>query len=202
MYFCYEVPNNAPKRIRFEEERIIPRFSYDELYYQKPKSLLNKEGQFFVNISEKSPYVKELVRQAQNLNLTVSGDGTAKTGKNLGDIRNAEKGDQITFGTSSRFDVNWIARDQYFCQKQYAPVYDIVKDWNNVEKAMKEFAAKKKEAQLPCGTNVRFHSRFMVVDGQVIPYNQHKIVVEMPAIALRELICELSVINVKVIRNW
>jgi len=201
MILCYNIPNNAPKRIRFEEEIVLPRFTYDELY-QRPKPLLNEKGQFFVSISEKTPYVKELVRQAQNLGLTVSGDGTAQAGGKLGDIRNAEKGDQITFGTSSRFDVNWIARDQYFCQKGYAPVYDIVKDWNKIEKAMKAFAEKKQLLKLSNGSDVQFHSRFMVVDGRVTPYNSHKLVVEMPVVQLREILCELEVVNVRVIRNY
>jgi hypothetical protein len=124
------------RRINFEPEFRLPVYSFETLYEKKEADLLNNKGQFFVHVSEKHPYVKELVRQAQNLNLTVSGDGTAPVKGS--DITQVQKGDQITFGSSSRFDVNWTKRNQYFCQKGYAPVYDIVKDWNKIEKAMKQ----------------------------------------------------------------
>jgi hypothetical protein len=186
------------RRIRFEDEFVLPRFTARELY--KQNDLLGNNGQFGVFVSEKTPYVRELVRQAQELGLTVSGDGTAPV--KGGDIREVAKGGLITVGTSKNFDVNWIKRDGYFTSKKIAPVYDIVKDWNKIEKAMKQFADQKKSVNLNDGTTVRFHSRFMVVDGKVIPYDRNKIVVEMPAMILRDLICELEVINVRVIRNY
>jgi len=206
--------------IRFEDDFVLPSYSLDTLYdyrapddfrydynrtpYRAPKprptSLLNNQGQFFVNVSEKAPYVKELVRQAQNLNLTVSGDGTSPV--RGGDITQARKGDQITFGSSSRFDVNWTKRDQYFCQKGFAPVYDIVKDWNKIEKAMKQFANDKRSIRTTDGTNVRFHSRFMVVDGKVIPYNRNEIAVIMPAQVLRDLVCEYELVAIRTLRQY
>ena len=103
-------------RIRFEEEFVMPDFSMASLYKQPKPDLLNNKGQFFVYMSEKTPYLKELVRQAQNLNLTVSGDGTAPV--KGGDIRQAKVGDVLTIGSSTRFDVNWAKRDQYVCQKR------------------------------------------------------------------------------------
>lgn len=188
------------RRINFEEELVLPNFTLAALYREKPENLLNNKGQFFVDLSQKQPYLRELVKQAQDLGLTVSGDGTAPV--KGGDIRQAEKNSIISFGSSSRFDVNWMRRDQYACKSGVAPVYDAVKDWNKIEKAMKQFADKKKAINLQDGSVIRFHSRFMVIDGKVVPYEKNRIVVEMPAAALRELLYEIDVINVKVIRNF
>lgn len=188
------------RRINFEPEYRLPNFTLAQLYREEEEKLLNNKGQFFVNISEKSPYVKELVRQAQNLNLTVSGDGTAPT--KGGDITQAQKGDQITVGSSTRFDVNWTKRDQYFCQKGYAPVYDIVKDWNKIEKALKQFADQKKKLNTISGNDIRFHARFMVVDGRVVPYNKQEIAVLVPVETLRDIMFQYDILTVKVIRNY
>lgn len=190
------------RRIVFEPEFRLPVYNLTTLYaeQEREKSLLSNNGTFGVQVTEKHPYVKELVRQAQNLGLTVSGDGTAPV--KGGDIREVQKGDQITFGTSSRFDVNWIKRDQYFCKKGIAPVYDIVKDWNKIEKAMKQFADEKKNLSLSNGQNVRFHTRFMVVDGQVIPYKRNEVAVLMPVQTLRLICEEYDILTIKVIRNY
>lgn len=188
------------RRINFEPEYRLPNFTLAQLYRVEEEKLLNNKGQFFVNISEKSPYVKELVRQAQNLNLTVSGDGTAPT--KGGDITQAQKGDQITIGSSTRFDVNWTKRDQYFCQKGYAPVYDIVKDWNKIEKALKQFADQKKKLNTVNGNDIRFHARFMVVDGRVVPYNRQEIAVLVPVETLRDIMFQYDILTVKVINRY
>lgn len=193
------LPYNA-RRIRFEDDFVcFPNFTLVELH-RRENDLLNNKGQFFVQVTEKDPYVKRLVEKAQDLGLTVSGDGTAPA--KGGDIRQVRKGDQITFGSSSRFDVNWTKRDEYFCGKGYAPVYDIVKDWNKIDKAMKQFAEQKRSLNLNNGTNIRFHSRFMVVDGKIISYDRNRILVEMPAATLRGLLDEIEVINIRVLRTY
>ena len=190
------------RRISFEPEYRLPNYTMATLYREQEEKLLNNKGQFFVHISEKSPYVKRLVEKAQDLNLTVSGDNTAPVGKRLGDIRNAQKGDQITFGTSSRFDMNWVARDEYFCQKGFAPVYDIVKDWNKIEKALKQFADQKKKLNTVNGNDVRFHARFMVVDGRIVPYNKQEVAVLVPVETLRDIMFQYDILTVKVINRY
>jgi len=142
----------------------------------KPKSLLNNKGQFLVELTEKNVYLPKLVEKAQDLGLTVSGDGTNQVGKYLGDIKSAKKGDLVTFGTSSRFDVNWIRRQEYALEKGYAPIYDVVKDWTKVNKAMKEFANKGKGFTLNSGGKVSFHHRFVKIGLDVYPYDDFKIV--------------------------
>jgi len=188
------------RRINFEPEYRLPNFTLAQLHRVEEEKLLNNKGQFFVHVSEKSPYVKELVRQAQSLNLTVSGDGTAPT--KGGDITQVQKGDQITIGSSTRFDVNWTKRDQYFCQKGYAPVYDIVKDWTKIEKALKQFADQKKKLNTVNGDDIRFHARFMVVDGRIVPYNKQEIAVLVPVETLRDIMFQYDILTVKVIRNY
>lgn len=191
------------RRIVFEPEFQLPTYNFAMLYtQQREENLLNKDGQFFVNVSEKHPYVKQLVKKAQDLGLSVSGDGTAPVGRTYGDIRNVEKGNQITFGTSSRFDVNWTRRDEYFCQKGYAPVYDIVKDWNKIDKAMKQFAEQKKAIKLNDGTNIRFHARFCVVDGRVVRYEKDQVLALLPVATLKSICDQYDIINIQVIRNW
>ena len=189
------------RRIVFAPEFKLPVYSFEALYRQPEEKLLNNKGQFFVHLDEKTPYLRELVRQAQNENLTVSGDGTAPT--KGGDITEARKGDIVSFGSSSRFDVNWIKRDEYACKKGVAPVYEASKDWNKIEKAIKKFAEQKRTMNLVDGTNIRFHSRFMVVDGRVIPYEKNQIAVLMPVKALKCLCDEYDEITIlRVVRSY
>lgn len=186
------------RRIVFEQPRQLPTFTLATLYREKEENLLNNKGQFFINVSEETPYVREFVRQAQDLNLTVCGDGTNKTRLDITQVR---KGDQITVGSSPNFDVNWVKRDQYFCQKGYAPVYDIVKDWNKIEKALKQFADQKKRMYTLDGTDIKFHARFMVIDGKVVPYEKSQVIALVPAVAVQDILNEYE-ITVKVVRNW
>ena len=173
------------KKIKFNELN----FGFDEFGYRaplryatrkpvfvKPKSLLNSKGQFLVELTEKNVYLPKLVGKAQDLGLTVSGDGASPVGEHLGDIKNAKRGDLVTFGTSSRFDVNWIRRQEYALEKGYAPIYDVVDDWTKVNKAMKEFANKGKSLTLSSGGKVTFHHRFVKVGLDVYPYGDFKVV--------------------------
>ena len=190
------------RRINFEPEFRIPNFTLAQLYRVEEEKLLNNDGQFVVNVSEKDPYVKELIRKAQDLNITVSGDGTAPVGKGLGDITNIRKGDQITFGTSNRFDVNWIARDGYTCSKGYRPVYDIVKDWNKIDKALHQFADQKKKLNTINGNDIQFHARFMMIDGRVVKYDRQQVAVLVPVETLRDIMFQYDLLTVKVINRY
>jgi len=166
------------RRITFYEDYFAPeRIVFVQ---SKPKNLLNDEGQFLVHIDEKTPYLEELVKRAQNLNLTVSGDGTAPVSG--GDIRQARKGDFLSVGTSTRFDVNWIKRAGYVCDNGYKPVYTMTEDWKKINSALEQYAdLKKSKFTCPlCGNKVNIHSRFAVVDGRVRVYNNDEIAVLVP----------------------
>ena len=164
------------RRINFEPVICVPTFRLVDLKPEKP--LLNDKGQFFVHASEKTPYVRELVRRAQNLNLTVSGDGTAV--EKGGDITECPKGGLITFGSSSRFDMNWVKRDGYFTDKKYQPVFDIVKDWDKINKALEKFAAAKETKRYNESLSTRYHRSFCVVDGIVHRYENNQVMVQIP----------------------
>lgn len=144
------------------------------------KPLLNSKGQFFVYVSRKTPHVQNLIDKAQRLGLTVSGDGTNRT---TGDsIVHVEEGNYISFGSSPRFDVNWIRRDEYMCKKGYIPVYDIEDDWYTILRAVDEFAnnKKKKTYYTTDGSKSTFHAGFAVVDGVVKKYGKDDVAVRMP----------------------
>lgn len=168
----------APVPITFDPYYDVPLVHYKPVrkIVRKPKPKLNKKGQFLVELTEKNVYLPKLVEKAQNLGLSVSGDGSNPV--KGGDITNAKKGDLVTFGTSSRFDVNWIRRAEYALENGYAPIYDVVKDWNTVSKAMKEFASKgqQKSFALNNGGNVSFHHRFVKIGLDVYPYDDFKVV--------------------------
>ena len=106
------------------------------------------DGSFYVLLDEDNVYLKNLVDEAQNLGLTVSGDGTNNV--KGGDIREAKYGDIITFGSSTRFDVNWIKRSQYACERSLIPIHKI-SDWDTVMSALKAFAKEKKQLKNTLG---------------------------------------------------
>jgi hypothetical protein len=168
------------RRINFYENFYRP----EEIVFvkSKPKSLLNDKGQFIIHLDEKTPYVEELVKKAQKLNLTVSGDGTSPvTG---GDIRQARNGDFLSVGTSTRFDLNWIKRGGYVCENGFRPVYTMSKDWKKINEALEHYADLKNgrfNNTCPlCGSKVNYHSRFSVVDGRVRLYNADELAVVIP----------------------
>lgn len=161
----------------------------------KPKveelPLRNKLDGSFVVIASNLEYADDLLRLAQRNGLTVSGDGTCNAGRNLGDIRNIEKGQLITFGTSERFDVNWVARRQYAYDNGLVPVYDVVKDWTKVTKAIKEMAdeknklAKDRQDKLRNGTRPTeptFRTLKLSLVGDTYVSEQKKKVVEEPQV--------------------
>jgi hypothetical protein len=107
------------------------------------KTKRNKnDGSFYVLLDEDNVYKRNLIDEAQNLGLTVSGDTTNRV--KGGDIREAKYGDIITFGSSTRFDVNWIRRSQYACERSLIPIHKI-SDWDTVMSALRAFAKEKKK---------------------------------------------------------
>jgi hypothetical protein len=143
--------------------------------FSHTEGLLNKaDGTFVVVASEKNLYVAELVKLAQNIGLTVSGDLSAKTGKPLGDITNIKKGSVITFGTSSRFDVNWVNDPEYARKKGFCPVYDIVEDWDTIKKAIVAFKENKygRTMKFDNGASASIHKDFVRIGYDVYPYGK------------------------------
>ena len=169
--------SNPCERVRIKRAMGVNNY-YTPRYVRKP--LLNSKGQFFVFVSRKVPNVQQLIDRAQSLGLTVSGDGTNRvTG---GSIVHVEEGNYITFGSSPRFDVNWILKDEYMCDKGYIPVYDIEDDWHTILRAVEEFAnnKRKKTFYTSDGSKSVFHAGFAVVNGVVKKYKRDEVAVRMP----------------------
>jgi len=79
--------------------------------------------------------------------LTVAGlddPFTLKSGKPLRGVEYAGAGNVLTFGTAKNHDVNWVQRADYARERGYAPVLDIVKDWNKITAKLDAFAAERK----------------------------------------------------------
>lgn len=112
---------------------------------EEKKPLRNKLDGSFLVIASDLHLADSLIQRAQRANLTVSGDRTCKVGNGLGSIENIQEGNLITFGTSERFDVNWVARRGYAFENGLVPVYDIKKDWFKILDAMNEMAKEKEE---------------------------------------------------------
>ena len=105
------------------------------------RSLRNPvDGSFAVLLDENNVYLKEMVKLAQKNGLTVSGDSSACVSG--GDIKAAGLGDIVTFGTSTRFDMNWISRKRYACERSIMPIHRA-SDWSIVKKAIKALAKEK-----------------------------------------------------------
>jgi len=129
---------------RFFRPYAIPEDVAEKIRSSKKQPRNKVDGSFAVLLDEPTVYLEELVKEAQKRGLTVSGDETART--TGGSIINAGYGDIVTFGTSTRFDVNWIKRSQYACERSIIPIHKI-SDWDTVTKALKAFAKEKNKLQ-------------------------------------------------------
>ena len=165
------------------------------------KSLLNKDGSFFVFVSKRTPYLQLLIDKAHSLGLTISGDGSVRvTGA---DITYAAEGNYISFGSSTRFDMNWIRNGSYVAENGYRPVYDMVYDWATILDALKEFAANKKNNVhfTTGGDKVAVHAGFTVINGVVKRNRFDEINVRMPVYSLNRAL-DYNITNLSIIRNW
>lgn len=136
--------NDAYNPMRLFENDYSSNLNLRNIVKKEEKPLRNKLDGSFVVIASDLELAQSLITKAQKLNLTVSGDDTCKVGKNLGSIVNIQKGNLITFGTSERFDVNWVARRGYAYENGMVPVYDISKDWYKILNALSALASEKK----------------------------------------------------------
>lgn len=162
----------------------IPEDMAEKIRSSKKKLRNSNDGSFAVLVDEPNVYLENLVKEAQNRGLTVSGDGTADV--KGGDITTVDYGKIITFGTSSRFDVNWITRQQYACERSIIPIH-LLSDWDTVMKALKAFAKEKRELKRsvyyygnnPTFKDLRARSRERRFDSYANSYNCRRKVVEV-----------------------
>lgn len=98
------------------------------------------------------------------------------SGKNPPVIRRgveyASHGNLLTFGTSKTHDVEWVERTGYACEKGYAPVYNLVKDWKAITNRLNNLYNEKYPAKmrLSNGTEVEFFDNFVKVGYKRVSY--------------------------------
>ena len=112
-------------------------------------------------------YKEQLLRDARALGLTISGEDypAVRSGIDL-----ANTGNIISVGTSDQFDVDWIRRPGFVCERGLKPVYNIVEDWNTIQKSLVKYAEEKYGMPLYNGKKVTFHKGFVKVGTDLI-YN-------------------------------
>jgi hypothetical protein len=165
----------------------------------KKKNLRNKENGCFSVIISDVLYLSSLLELASFNGLTIRGDGTAKSKKNL----NINEGDIITFGNSKSFDVDFISDPEYVRKNKLIPIYDIVDDYDTIWEAIKDMKKEKKSLSEKAGCpeeplyrhlkgvsskksetinskkKISVSTNWMVIDGQLYPkyYNDNVIII-------------------------
>ncbi len=117
-------------------------------------------------------YKKELLKhiEANYPHMTVSGKTPPVVRRG---VDQASYGNLITFGTSKTHDIEWVERPAYACEKGYAPVYNLVKDWNKITNRLAQLNDElyPSNLNLSNGTEVEFHKNFVKVGYKRVSYN-------------------------------
>lgn len=79
------------------------------------------------NLFYKQNLLKEIA--AKYPNFTISGKNPPVVTRG---VEHAGYGNLLTFGTAKTHDIEWVERVTYACEKGYAPIYDLVKDWDKI----------------------------------------------------------------------
>lgn len=112
-------------------------------------------------------YKKQLLKDARALGLTIAGEDypPVRSGIDM-----ATTGNAITVGTSDHFDMDWIRRPGYICERGLKPIYNIVEDWNTIQSKLNTYAEEKYGMRLANGKRVTFYKGFVKVGTDII-YN-------------------------------
>lgn len=141
------------------------------------------------NIDSANYYKRALIEkiQKQHPHLTIAGlDRPFYTDKGnyIKGVDYAPAGSLITFGTAKYHDVNWVKNPEYAAKKGYAPVYDLLNDWNTIDQKLRTFANNRKPIQKTTnkysyqvatnryvvnGSNVTVTDNFVYVDNKAYP---------------------------------
>lgn len=89
-------------------------------------------------------------------------------------IEHAGPGSLITVGTAKNHDINWVERPGYAREKGYAPVYDLIQDWNKVTDKLDQYYNEKypkyKTMTTSTGAKVEIYPHFIKIDNNVYPW--------------------------------
>jgi hypothetical protein len=88
-------------------------------------------------------------------------------------VEHASYGNLLTFGTSKTHDVEWVERTGYACEKGYAPVYNLVKDWKKITSRLEDLNNERYPAKLRLsnGLDVEFFDNFVKVGYNRVSYS-------------------------------
>ena len=130
-------------------------------------------------------YIEEMLEFASSIGLSYKRFPFAMYG-----VKDIEVGHYISVGTSSEFDIDYITRRGYITENGYKPVYDLVKDFNEIKKALLKYAiGGNVPVELHCGSEVTFHRGFVKIStegGTAIVKNE-----ELVALAQRSMLLGL-----------
>lgn len=87
-------------------------------------------------------------------------------------VEYASHGNLLTFGTSKTHDVEWVERPGFACEKGYAPILNLVKDWNKITARLEALNNERYPAKLKLsnGTEVEFFDNFVKVGYNRVSY--------------------------------
>lgn len=110
-------------------------------------------------------YLGELIENAKAKGLTISGLDWPPV---MSGIDMATLGSLITVGTSDKFDMDWIRRRGFACERGLKPVLNLVDDWAEIQEKLALYAVEKKAFTTRCGDKVTFHKGFVKVGKTII----------------------------------
>lgn len=110
-------------------------------------------------------YLGELINKVQDFGLTVSGLDFPPVRRGINQI---ELGSLITIGTSDKFDIDWIARRGFACERGLKPVLHLVDDWAEIVEKLAIYANEKKSFVTRYGDKVTYHKGFVKVGKTII----------------------------------
>lgn len=109
-------------------------------------------------------YKEQLIANAKLAGLAVAEFPFVRSG-----IDQAGAGNALTIGTSDKFDMDWVRRPQFLCERGIKPIYDIVDDWNEINAALVKYADEKYGLRTKDGAKITIHKDFVKVGYHVIP---------------------------------
>jgi len=110
-------------------------------------------------------YLSELTENVRAKGLTVSGLDWPPV---MSGIDQAELDSIITIGTSDKFDMDWIRRRGFACERGLKPVLNLVEDWAEIQDKLALYAVEKRAFTTRCGDKVTFHKGFVKVGRTII----------------------------------
>lgn len=114
-------------------------------------------------------YKKRVMEHINELGLSVAGEDFPPVRSG---VEEAGYGNLLTVGTAPNHDIEWIRRPEFACEKGYKPVYDIVKDYNDIVKGLIRYAEEKNTINLKYGGKVTFHDGFIKVGTEIVTYDE------------------------------